>query len=70
MIGVAGGVKRDGMLMVGEDVRTGVTGEERRDGLGSVVAAGWLPAVEEEMVEAVVLVKALTVETGLDRVLG
>lgn len=53
MIGVAGGVKREEMVTaVGEDDRAGVIGGVRRDGLGTVVAAGWLPVEAGEMVEA------------------
>lgn len=44
MIGVVGGVKRE-VVAVGE-----VTGV-RRDGLGVVMAVGWLPVVDEEMLE-------------------
>lgn len=53
MIGVAGGVKRELVIVVGEDARAGATGGVRRGGLGTVVAAGWLSVVDEEIVEAV-----------------
>lgn len=52
MIGVAGGVKREEMV-VGEDAKTGVTGGVRKDGLGITVAVGWLAVVNEEMGDAV-----------------
>lgn len=63
MTGVAGGVKRVEMVMVGEDARAGVT-------------AGWLLVVEEEVVEAMdtglqfVPEKILTGGIKLDTVLG
>lgn len=47
MIGVAGGVKRELVVVVGEDATAGATGGVRRDGLGTVVAAGWLSVVDE-----------------------
>ncbi len=54
MTGVAGGVKRKGMLIVvGEDAQTGVTEEVGRDMLGTVVAAVWLPVIDVEMVGGV-----------------
>lgn len=41
MIGVAGGVKREEIvIVVVEDAMAGVTGGVRRNGLGAVVAAG------------------------------
>lgn len=53
MTGVAGGVKREGMLIVVGDAGARLTEEVERDWLGTVVAAAWLPAIDVEMVEAV-----------------
>lgn len=43
MIGVAGGVRREEVvIVVGEDIMAEVIGGVRRDGLGAVGSSGWL----------------------------
>lgn len=74
--GVAGGVRREETVMMGDDVIAGVAIGVRRDGLGAALAAGWPPVVKGKLVEAVdtglqcVLEVALPVGNRLDTVSG